>query len=210
MATAVGTYMTAALLKTQLGISDTTDDTVLGYVADRINQFIEGKTRRVLAPVTSTAYVFDGTGTPSLDVTQHVAGFTGGLRAISLLEVAPHTGASYTTLPATDYFLRDVSGPAMPFDRVYLSDLPTGGYSRFPRGFATVRITATAGPAAIPDDIILVATNVGTRAWHSIQSAGAGDASVVGTDEMGAIVTRSFWPMELDILRRFTRGRDLG
>jgi hypothetical protein len=211
VATAIGSYITAALLKAQLGISDSGDDTVLGYVCDRVNQFIETKTRRVLAPVTSATYYFDvERPCRELDVTQHVSGFTGGLRAASAVEVATHTGAAYVALPAGDYFLREPSGPAMPFDVLMLSDIPTGGYSRFPAGFATVKVTATAGPAAIPDDIIEVASTVATRAWGSIQSMSGGDSSVVGTDAMGVIVTRSFFPKELDILRAYTRGRDLG
>lgn len=210
MPTAIGAYITPALLKTQLGFSDATDDTVLGYVCDRVNAFIEGRTRRILAPVASAVYLFDvAESSRSLDVSQHVGGFTGGLRAITLLEFARHTGAAYATIPAGDYFLRDPSGPAMPFDRLYLSDIVTGGFTRFPVGFATVRATATAGPAAILDDVIDLASTAASRSWHGIQSAGNGDASVVGTDEMGAIVTRSFWPKELEILRRYTRGRDL-
>lgn len=209
MTTAIGTYATAALLKTQIGIADTTDDTVLGYVCDRVNQYIETRTRRILAPVASAAYIFDGSGRQSMDVTEHVAGFTGGLRAVSLVEIAANTGAAFESLPSGDCFLRGVSGPGMPYDRLWISDLPTGGYTRFPPGFGTVRVTATAGPAAIPDDIIDVALSVATRAWFGIQSAGEGDSSIIGTDAMGAVVTRSFMPRELDILRRYTRGSDL-
>lgn len=207
MPTAIGSYATAALLKAQTGIPDTTDDAVLGAVCDRINAFIEGYTRRILAPIASATYAFDvEEPTRRLDVTQHASGFVGGLRAISLLEVAPHTGAPYSTLPASDYFLRDVSMPAAPFDRVVLSDVPSGGYSRFPRGLATVRITATAGWAVIPDDIIEVALTAATRAWHAIQS---GQTDMVGTDEMGqTLVSRSFSPRDLDTLMRYRRGRD--
>lgn len=207
MATATGSYATAALLKAQAGISDTTDDVVLGAVCDRINQFIEGYTRRVLAPIASATYVYDGNGRQQMNVTQHVAGFIGGLRAVSLLEIAANTGAAYETIAAGDYFLRGVSMLGAPFDDLWLSDLPAGAYGVFPVGFGTVRITATAGWAAIPDDIIEVALTAATRAWHGVQS---GQTDLVGTDEMGqTLVSRSFSPRDLDTLRRYRRGRDL-
>lgn len=210
MATAIGSYVTASLLKTRLGIGDTTDDTVLGLVCDGVNQFIETKTRRTLAPITSATYVFDGQGRRVLDVTETADGqFIGGLRAISQLQVRAQTGATLETLASTDYFLRGAPGPGMPYERVEISDLPTGGYTAFPRGYATVSITATAGPAAIPDDVADVAATVATRAWYAVQSAGGGDASQVGTDAMGAIVIRSFWPKELDTLMAYRRGRDM-
>src|SRR5689334_8707587 len=99
MPSAIGSYVTAALLKTRAGITDTTDDTLLGVICDQVNQFVEGTTGRVLAPVASVARVFDGNGQRCLRIRQ-------GVRTITTLELAYYTGASYITLDASQYFTR--------------------------------------------------------------------------------------------------------
>jgi hypothetical protein len=38
----------------------------LGTICDQINQYIETKTRRVLAPISSATYLFDGDGSKCL------------------------------------------------------------------------------------------------------------------------------------------------
>lgn len=201
MATAIGSYVTSTILKARIfpaGSTDTTDDTLLGVICDQVNQFIEGTTGRILAPVTSVARVFDGDGTPCLRVRQ-------GVRAVSLLECAYYTGGTYTTVPSTDYFLRPVADqvtPAEPYTSIELSNLPTGGFSVFPAGYATVRVTATWGPAAIPDDIAEVAVIIATRAWFGRQ---AGQQDIVGTTEMGQpLVSRFVAGRDRDTLRRYT------
>lgn len=196
MPTATGAYATAALLKTQLGITDSSDDTVLGYVADRVNQYIETRTRRVLAPVSSATFLIDGTGCEYFD-------FLRGIRAITDLSVGTHTGATRTALATTDYFLRPLSQdrlPGWPATRVVLSDL--GSLRTFPKGFEVISMTATTGWAAIPDDITEVALTAATRMWHAIQS---GQADLVGTDEMGQVlVSRFFSPRDLETLRTYS------
>lgn len=198
MPTAIGSYVTSTLLKQRANITDTTDDTVLGLVCDQVNQFVEGTTGRVLAPVSSVARTFDGTGTRCLRVWQ-------GVRAISLLELASYTGGSFTTIVAGDYFIRpetDKLAPGFVGTEVWLSDYPTSGFLVFPRGLGTVRVTATWGPAAIPDDIAEVAAVIAMRAWHAVQ---AGQADVVGTDEMGRpLVSRFVSGRDRDTLRRYT------
>lgn len=204
MTTAIGAYATAALLKSQTAISDTTDDTVLGYVCDRINAYIESRTQRVLAPITSATYLYDGDGTTSIYLPFPVdKPPIGGLRAVTLVELQLFTAAGYTTLPAGDTFLRQqaVRASGAPYERLVLSDFPTGGFLYFPRGFATVRVTGTAGWAAIPDDITEVALVAATRAWHAVQ---AGQADMIGTDEMGRpLVSRFFSARDLETLDRY-------
>ncbi len=51
MSTAIGTYATLAAAKSRLGISDSTDDTLLSGLCDQVNGWIESITGRVLAPV---------------------------------------------------------------------------------------------------------------------------------------------------------------
>lgn len=203
MATAIGTYVTASLLKARLGITDATDDTVLGLVCDQVNQFIESVTGRVLAPITSTSYLYDGDGTRSLFLPLPVDDPPiGGIRALSLVEIAAYTGGSFTTVPSTDYFLRQRVGLTGPYERLVFTDVPTGTYANFPCGLSNIRLTGTAGWPAIPDDIAEVAVVVATRAWHGSQ---AGQADIVGTDEMGRpLVSRFVAGRDRDTLRRYT------
>lgn len=202
-ATAIGAYATATLLKGRTGITDTTDDTVLGAICDQVNQYIETKTRRVLAPISSATYLYDGDGSRSLYLpfpadTPPI----GGIRAITLCEIALYTSAAYTTLASTQYFLRQRVGMTGPFEKLLFTDYPTGLTASFPKGYATVRITATAGWAAIPDDITELALVAATRAWHAVQ---AGQADIIGTDEMGRpLVSRFFSARDLETLATYS------
>lgn len=198
MTTAIGSYITTALLKARLPVGDTDDDTILGTICDQVNQYIEGATGRVLAPVSSVARTFDGTGTRCLRVRQ-------GVRTVSLLELAYFTGGSFATVTSTDYFLRpetDKLAPAEPYSEIWLSDRPSSGFAVFPMGLGTVRVTATWGPAAIPDDVAEVAAVIATRAWYARST---GQADIVGTDEMGRpLVSRFVSGRDRDTLRRYT------
>lgn len=197
MATAIGSYATAATLKARIGIGDTADDTVLGAVCDQVNQYIETKTGRVLAPVASTTFLID------IEEACTRFHFPRGIRAITALAVGDHTGASRTALASTDYFLRPSAHdrlPGWPATWVHLSDFASRRY--FPRGFEVVSMTATTGWDAIPDDIAEVALVAAARAWHAVQS---GQADLVGTDEMGQVlVSRFFSPRDLETLRTYS------
>lgn len=211
MATALGSYATASLVKTRAGITDSTDDTLLGAICDQVNAYIERETGKILAPITGTpTLVYDGDGTNRLYLpvtADDTYPFVGGLRAITTVEVQDYTGAGYSTLSASDYFLRGKSHPAAPFEWLYLSDYPTGAYGVWPKGFATVRIKATAGWAAIPDDITDVALTLAIRAWHARES---GQLDIVGTDEMGnRLVSRYLSARDRDTLRAYKHGRDM-
>lgn len=200
MTTAIGTYATAALLKARANITDTTDDTVLGTICDQINGYIESPAAcgRVLAPITSAAITLDGDGT-------RVLHYPKGIRAVTLLELADYTGADFTTVASTDYFLRPgpaESMPGWPYLRLELSDRPVGTFSVFPRGYNTVRMTATTGWAAIPDEITDVALTAALRAWHAVQT---GQADIVGTDDMGRpMVSRFFSSRDFATLRAYS------
>jgi hypothetical protein len=181
VATAIGTYATTALVALRLGITASAPEAVeIGKLCDSVNQYIEGPegAGRVLAPISSATYLFDGDGT---NVLRHPP----GIRAVSLLEVAPSTGAAFTTLVAGDYFLRPLSQnrePGWPAFKIVLSDVPAGGYRTFPRGMANIRPTMTGGWAAMPDDVIELAVTTVVRAWHARM---AGQADIIGTDEYG-------------------------
>lgn len=198
MATAIGAYATSAALKTRLSIADTTDDTVLGTVCDQVNQFIETFTGRVLAPVSSADFLLDVE-----DPTDRLH-FPRGLRSVSALSVGNYTGAARTALASGEWFLRPSTHdrrPGWPATWLHLSDACTTR-SYFPKGYETVKITATTGWDAIPDDITEVALTAATRAWHGVQSA---QTDIVGTDEMGRpVVSRFFSARDLGTLRTYS------
>lgn len=197
MTTAIGAYATAALMKSRLGITDTTDDTLIGTICDQVNAYIEYKTQRVLAPIASATYLYDGDDSRDLYLPLPAnASPIGGIRAISQLELAAYTGATYTTVDTSQYFLRQPFLNTGPFERLLFTDMPTGAFDRFPRGYATVRITATAGWAAIPDEITDVALTAATRAWFARES---GQVDIVGSDEQGK-----------PLVSRFFSSRDIG
>ncbi|MDP9145915.1 MAG: hypothetical protein M3N43_14700 [Actinomycetota bacterium] len=182
---ALANYVTLADLKARLGAGITAaSDAVLTQICNETNQWIESYTGRVMGPVPSAVYLFDGSDAPNsqtLDVYRY------GVRAVSLLELASQTGGSYSTMAATEYFLRPTPTSQYPATRIYLN---TG--QRFSSGYDTIRVTMTAGFPVVPDDVRAVAINIATRAWHGRQS---GMADVVGSTETGApIVTKIIAP----------------
>ena len=196
MATAVGTYATLADTKLRLGLgtATTTDDTLLQDLCDQVNGWIEATTGRVVAPYAGT-YTFDGYEALD-DVTFPVRM---GIVALSSLEIAQQTGGTFSTIPATDYFLNPPSAsrePGWPAFRLLLSDVPSGSnpYPYFPAGYQNVRMAGTFGWSAIPDELIDVALTTTVRAWHARQ---AGQADIVGTDEYGR-----------PLVSRYVSGRD--
>ena len=202
MTTAIGSYATATLLKTRAGITDATDDTLLGTICDQVNQYIESKTGRVMAPIGTAVYLYDGDGSTSLFLPLPASSAPiGGIRAIALLEVAPHSGATYETVPSGDYFLRQRVGMTGPYERVVFTDVPTSTYGSFPKGYATVRLTGTGGWTAIPDDITDVALTAATRAWFARQS---GQMDIVGSTDTGQpLISRFFSARDLGTLRAY-------
>lgn len=166
MATSTGTYATAALAKARIGGTfDAGDDAIIASLCDQINQYIEDATGRVLAPVASATYLFDG---DDLGVLR----YPGGIRAVSLLEIAGYTGSTFSTVASTDYYLRPLAQdrrPGWPAMEIRFSDYPVGTYRTFRSGFANVRVTMTTGWAAIPDSIAELALSSVVRAWHARQ-----------------------------------------
>ncbi len=88
-----------------------------------------------------------------------------------------------------------------PYERLEWTDFPTI-YGGFPRGMQTVRSTATAGWAAIPDDITEIALVAAIRAWGARQS---GQTDLVGSTEMGQpLVSRFFSQRDRETLNLYT------
>lgn len=177
MPTAIGTYATTALAKEAMGITNSTDDTLIGKLVDRVNGWIEWRVGRVLAPIASTTYTFDGTGTNRLSV-------VAGVRSVSALTVAPSTGQAGVAVPAGDIFLRPVAQERLtgwPAEEIWISDRPTGSVSIFSEGFGTVAVTGTFGWDAIPDEIVSIALTSVAAAWAR-RKEGNVDLVTIGTE----------------------------
>jgi len=184
---AVGTYVSLADFKTRTGITAATDDTLISQICAETNQWIESYTGRVLSPVASAVYLFDGYELSNryiIDVGRL------GARAVTLLETGTD-GITFTTLAATEYALRPLSQyralPGEPATSIYMTN-------RFllPLGWGNIRVTMTAGFEAVPDDVRGVAIAIAVRAWHGRQS---GMADVVGSDTTGSpIVSKVIAP----------------
>lgn len=176
MATAVGSYSTAAEFKRLAGITDTTDDTLIGLICDRVNQWIETFTDQPIAPITSATYTYNGNGLTHIFLPAPLAASTkgiGGMRAVTLVEYAPYTAGTFETITAGDYALHTRATVGGPYLYLRTSDIVTGSYSTFPEGRANIRITGTAGWAAIPDDVTMVAIDLTMRAWNARQTSEA-------------------------------------
>lgn len=211
MTTAVGSYATRVLLTARIGANqtyDAADQALMTTICDQVNQHIEDTTGRVLAPIGSAVYLYDGDGSRSLFLPLPMdKAPIGGIRAVTKLEVAAGTGQAFVELAATEFFLRQRVAMTAMFERVFLTDRPSSGFGVFPRGYSNVRVTGTAGPDAIPDTISDIALTVAQRAWNSRES---GFQNVAGQDEQGRpLIARFFQLPEYQTLRRYTLAENL-
>lgn len=179
-------YVTTAAVKARLSIGNTTDDAVIDTLCDQVNGFVESYTHRQVGPfATGSTFTLHFESEDAYE-NGRVFVHTPGISSITLLEVAPYTGAAYVTVPASDYFLmpadsdRDTGWPAF---EVHMTDIPSAsnGQPFFAPGYNTVRITGDFGWAAIPTEVQEVATNLALALWRS-RSAGTSDVFTIGPD----------------------------
>lgn len=206
MTVAFGTYVGTATLIERLGgtaAMGTADNALLASICDQVNTYIEQVTGRILSPIGAGTVTFDVDESTQVLYSQRGNALKDGIRAITSVEIADQTGGAYTTLPATDYFLRpSYPRQGWPYTELWLSDITTGGFSLFPEGFNTVRVVCTRGWAETPEDIEDVAVTLAVRTWHARQ---AGQADRVGTDEMGQpLVSRYLSARDRETLYRYT------
>ena len=211
--TAQGQYVTTALLKERLDPNsnftfETEENTLLDKIVAETNQWIESFCNVPLCPVTYTATVFDGFGAPRgnlLDFGKTLY-LPWGIRTVTTLEYAETTGADYIELTSSDYYLRPLEQdrlPGMPADRICLSD--QGTILRWPTGYATIRLTGTGGPSAIPDDVRMVAVTIAERSWLASKAGRADEVQTVEAD--GSVtVTRYIAAEDKRTLGRYKRG----
>jgi hypothetical protein len=169
-------YVTLAELKLHLGITDTTEDSLLRKAISTASRAVErwcNNRRFYLAP-TATARVYK----PATELL-----LVDDIGTASGVVVEVGSLGSYTTLAATSYELNPTNALAinMPVTALLAISSPalwfTGGWQ--PR----VRVTAQWGWPAIPDDIsqatLIVATRLYRRKGSPEGVAGFGDMGVV-------------------------------
>lgn len=187
-ATATGAYATLAGLKARLDPAGTTTwgataEATMTSLINQVNGWIESYTRRIICPDPASSYLLDGSD--ALESGRLMI-FPRGIRALTKLEVATNTGASFSEIPAGDYFLRPDGAdldPGWPYMELWLTDIPSSANKTpsFYPGFDNVRLTGTFGWAAIPDEITDIALNLAVGKWRA-KSSGSGDTFTIGAD----------------------------
>lgn len=184
-------YATLADVKQRLWpagtTQDATDDDVLDTIVRAVNAWVTGYIGYYVGPSSDTFRLLhgkDAIGGKRLWI-------VGGMRTVTLLEVAPQTGGAFVTATSTDYILRPYSwelGPGEPYHCIEFVDIPTGPVTYIPYGFANVRATGLPGWAYVPPDLAEWATTLAVRTFKARQT---GQADLIGTDEFGnALVSR--------------------
>lgn len=193
----MGTYVTPEAFKLRAGITDTTDDVLIGELCDQVNAYVESVTGRAIAPASGTAYTFDN-WEPKTRLLVPT-----GIVSLTSVALAQYTGATYETLASTDWFLRPSQpAPGWPYTELWLSDRPAGTFASFPTGYDVIRLIGTFGWSAVPDELVDVATTTAMRAWAG---RGAGQTDIVGTDDFGRpVVSRYLSARDRDTLRAYT------
>lgn len=163
---------------------------------DQINPWIERKIDVAAGPIDDTTLTLDGLSSRKGGRMMFVRI---GIRELTQLEVAPYTGADFVIIPSSDCFLRPLptesAHPDIPPQQLWLSDFVNGSYSRFPSGFANVRLTGAFGPAEMLADVVEIAEIAVAKAWFARR---AGQEDMTGSDGNGR-------PM----VSRWVAGRDL-
>jgi len=197
-------YATVDNVKNRLGITGTSEDTLLWRMCAEVNAYIETVTRRSIGSSSVTNQVISSW--------EHVQGggciidYPPGVRSITSLEVRLTTDGSYSTVPAGDYFILPEAPyrtPGWPGFSIHLTDIPssTNSTPTISGAFEAIRLNADIGWAAMPDDIRGVAEVAVSRALHAAK-AGYGDD--VGLDEWGEMtVSRFLSSHDYRTLRRY-------
>jgi hypothetical protein len=195
-------YCTTANVKTRLGITDSTDDTLIGNIVTQTNDWVEHYTQRPIGPNTGGTATFDGY--EDVDADGKTLFVRQGIRSITSITVAPSTGATAVTGTVADFVILPRSQNRRadwPGFLVRVKDSVTGSVSKFGHGYGDIVIVGDFGWAAIPPAITEIAETIAVRTWHARQ---AGQADVVGSEMNGEpVVSRYVSRKDKDTLRAF-------
>lgn len=177
-------YANIGGVKARLGITDTTQDTILTTICGAVNGWLEMRMRRSVGSTTTTVLTFDGRS--ALENGRCIL-VPIGVQSVSLLEVAAVTGDPFVTVPASDYFIRPLiqdREPGWPGFEVWMTDIPSSANTLpvFTPGYANVRMTGVYQWAVTPPELIQVAEIAVVRAWQARQS---GESDMTGSAELG-------------------------
>lgn len=190
-----GQYTTLANVKAQLGITDSTEDTLIGLAIDAASRSIDRWTDTEFNTSVATARAFyvSADGMVWLDRFTSVTG----------LVVKTGTDGTYpTTLTSTQFVLQPPDAPAR--GQAYYAVLSPIAY--FPRsyGFPTLQVTARWGYDTIPADVELAAR---IKACHLFQRKDS-PMGTAGIDGFGDVtISRAEDP---DVHMLLTPYRNLG
>lgn len=164
-------------LREMLNLPDASQDNVLADLLADASGWIDAECGRDFyrhPGVTGTEIrTFNGNGSSWLPV-------AAGIVSLTTVEVAQTTGASYTTVASTGWFLepRDKASD-LSYSAVALSDFGPQFY--WPPGYATVRLTGVFGSATIPPLIKKAALDLAREAFRQ----GPGGGGPVGINQFG-------------------------
>lgn len=174
---------TTAQVKARIGITDATDDTVLGELIDQVSNWIETYTGRKLVPEAAATYVFDTEAGYVLRIPR-------GIRAITSMGVAstvhqPDAAGTYTTVPAADRLLRpkavDLPEGWPPTEVLISRGVLAGTVTAFGRIDNGATITGDFGFATTPPEIASVAIDAVVTAYAARKNGASGVVGVDGT-----------------------------
>ena len=167
-------YASIDELKTRLGITDATDDTILGMVLDSVSLLIEKKTHRRFWKNTSDE-------TRYYSPMQSDALFTDDIVSVTTLKSDEDQDRTYeATWATTDYDLCPYNAATLSPQEPYtwLEITPQGSYS-FPTGQKAVQIVGVFGwpevPATVKEATLIQAARIFKRKDSPFGIAGVGE-----------------------------------
>lgn len=186
---AVQAYTAKAAVKTRLGITDVTDDTLLDTITSQVCSWLEGKIGFPVGPVSSEERLFDGAMVRwcSEHDSWSLPVYPWGIRAITAVRTSTDDGASYTTQTASDVLIR-------PHSHERETDWPgfdlhvksTVSWSWITSGFDSNGVTATWGWAAIPDELKAIADKIAIAMYRG-RGYGSGQSYAVAEDAVASV-----------------------
>lgn len=186
-------YTTSTIIKARLGISDSTDDTVLGVIAGQVNAWLEGRIGFPVGPIASVERTFDGDRVRWRDGVPYLNCYPFGVRAVTVAKTASETGGSYTTQTLSDVLVRPHSFERQtdwPGFELWVKDTATWTWTTY--GYDVNAVTATWGWEAVPEELASIATRVAIAAFKG-RGHGTGseymvadDVQAIATDELSA------------------------
>lgn len=185
-------YATLALVKNRIGITDTTDDSIIEVITGEANDWLEGRIGFPVGPTASEARTFDGSAVRGgiLPVYPY------GVRTVSVVKTTDGTDGTQTTQTLADVLVRPHAHertPGWPAFELWVKD--SADWSWPTTGYDVIEITATWGWAIVPPELVSIATRIAVAAYRN-RGQGTSRETFVGADVDGIAaeeMTASDW-----------------